>query len=392
MKNCILYSHDGSGNHGCEALVRTTAQVLKRIDNNINVTLVSERPDEDKKYGIGEICTSIVGRYEQKTPIHFSSHFIKAYLDLKIRKNSELMDMLAEAEAANAKDNDIALSIGGDVYCYGEGVVKRLAREQTVWKAAGLKTVYWGCSIEPELVEEKYIQDDISRYDLILARESISYDAIKKVNPNTIQTVDTAFLLEKADVDLPNDREYIGINLSPMVQAKETQAGILNKNVENLINYILDNTDLTILLIPHVVWSSNDDRIILSDIYEKYINSGRVIMVQDSDCRVLKGYISKCRYFIGARTHSTIAAYSLCIPTVVIGYSVKARGIAKDLFGTEQDYVIPIQSIENTNKLCDSFKWLQKNEKDIREHLKAFIPEYIKGIDIGISKLAELMK
>ena len=51
-------------------------------------------------------------------------------------------------------------------------------------------------------------------------------------------------------------------------------------------------------------------------------------MIQDDNCMVIKGYISRCELFIGARTHATIAAYSTGVPTLVLGYSVKARGIA----------------------------------------------------------------
>lgn len=81
--------------------------------------------------------------------------------------------------------------------------------------------------------------------------------------------------------------------------------------------------------------------------------------------------------FIGARTHSTIAAYSQCIPTLVIGYSVKARGIAKDLFGTEENYVFPVQKITNENDLIAKVKWLIENYDSIKKHLEKIMPNYI---------------
>jgi len=37
--------------------------------------------------------------------------------------------------------------------------------------------------------------------------------------------------------------------------------------------------------------------------------------------------------FAGARTHSTIAALSSGVPTLSFAYSIKARGINRDLFG-----------------------------------------------------------
>ena len=99
-------------------------------------------------------------------------------------------------------------------------------------------------------------------------------------------------------------------------------------------------------------------------------------MLDDYNCMELKGYISRCRMFIGARTHSTIAAYSTCVPTLVIGYSVKAKGIAKDIFGTYENYVLPVQSLSNKDDLINAFEWMKDNEDVIRKHLNEFMPGY----------------
>ena len=47
----------------------------------------------------------------------------------------------------------------------------------------------------------------------------------------------------------------------------------------------------------------------------------------------IKWIISQCSAFIGARTHSTIAALSSSVPTISLGYSLKAKGINEDIFG-----------------------------------------------------------
>jgi polysaccharide pyruvyl transferase WcaK-like protein len=133
---------------------------------------------------------------------------------------------------------------------------------------------------------------------------------------------------------------------------------------------------MQIALIPHVVWEGNDDRKPIQELYNIFKNTGRVIMIKDHNCMELKGYIARCRMFIGARTHSTIAAYSSCVPTLVVGYSVKAKGIAKDIFGTYENYVVPVQTLENQDDLIRAFKWMKANENDIRNHLRGFMPEY----------------
>ena len=91
----------------------------------------------------------------------------------------------------------------------------------------------------------------------------------------------------------------------------------------------------------------------------------------------LKDIISRCRIFVGARTHATIAAYSTCVPTLVVGYSVKARGIARDLFGTEENYVIPVQSLQETDDLLNAYSWIAERESEIRDHLQNIMPDYI---------------
>ncbi len=123
---------------------------------------------------------------------------------------------------------------------------------------------------------------------------------------------------------------------------------------------------MKVALIPHVVWERSNDRTPLDKLYEKFKDTGRVQRIPDLPAEQLKGIIANCRFFIGARTHATIAAYSTIIPTLVVGYSVKARGIARDLFGTEQQYVLPVQELKEPSQLLAAWHFLQANEDEIR--------------------------
>ena len=60
----------------------------------------------------------------------------------------------------------------------------------------------------------------------------------------------------------------------------------------------------------------------------------------------------------------------------MVGYSVKAKGIAKDLFGTYDRYVLPVQSLSSGDELTEAFAWLIEREDAIRSHLQTVIPEY----------------
>ena len=80
------------------------------------------------------------------------------------------------------------------------------------------------------------------------------------------------------------------------------------------------------------------------------------------------------RFFIGARTHATIAAYSTGVPTMVLGYSVKSKGIAKDIFG-EEKLVLGIDEISDAGKLIAKFEEMKNEEDSIKEILKNKIPK-----------------
>ena len=198
-------------------------------------------------------------------------------------------------------------------------------------------------------------------------------------NPEIKLCPDPAFSLGMKEKDfsgLFTDKEVVGINVSPLIQESESRSGITLDNYSELIRYILETTDYNVALIPHVVWERNNDRQPLKYLYETFKNSGRVFMVQDGTCEELKYCISKCKLFIGARTHATIAAYSTCVPTLVVGYSVKARGIAKDIFGQWENYVLPVQQLCEKGQLVAAYQWLADNEQNIRAHLQKVMPKY----------------
>ena len=374
MKHYILYYHGGSCNHGCEALVRTTAELLDYKNNKI--TLASFRPEDDFKYGIEQFC-DIHKMYELKDVSRWNPKWLKAYADFKFGNKPNAVDDLLMLEALGAKKGDIALSIGGDNYCYND--TQGLIRANELFRRNGIKTVLWGCSIEPELLDDPVIADDISKFDLITARESISYEAIKRVNKNTILVSDSAFQLKTVKMPLPDgfdNKDIVGLNLSPMAEDYEINKGLARKNYEQLIEFVLSNTNMSVLLIPHVVLSRSDDRKINQYFYDKYKKSGRIQIIEDCNCEKLKGYISRCKFFVGARTHATIAAYSSCVPTLVLGYSVKSRGIAKDLFGDSEHYVLPVQHLNRTDNLVETFKWIIENEVQINNTLSLKMEQY----------------
>ena len=389
MKKIFLYGHNGSGNHGCEAIVRSTSKILKDEFKDINITLASGNVDEDRKYGLDEVVNLVS---EKNQVGKFTLPYVNAYFNLKVLKNPLESEKLSYRQTFYDIDKDtVAFSIGGDNYCYPG--YERFTMLHNMLREKSVKTVLWGCSVEPNKIDEN-MKKDLLNYDLIVARETLTYNALKEIGAKVKLYPDPAFQLNKIDKELPQnfiENNTVGINISPMIMNNEAVNGITMQNYVSLIEYIINNTDMNIALIPHVIWEdNNDDRLSSKELHEKFNNTNRVILIEDDNCEVLKGYISRCRFFVGARTHSTIAAYSTCVPTLVVGYSVKAKGIARDIFGVYEDYVIPVQSLDEDNNLLDKFKWIINNEKYIKNHLSKTMDTYVKKSKQSLEKLKEL--
>ena len=375
MKKYALYMHGGSFNRGCEAIVRGTCKILNA--NKTHTYLYSGNPDEDFNSKLDLLCKINRNRKNEIKRISFK----RILASMSFRLFHSYYYVYENLIRSNNSDT-IALSIGGDNYCYGS-FPKGLASVNKMLKKRGVKTVLWGCSIEPSLLNNENIVADLKRYNLITVRESITYSALLKdgINKNTHLFPDPAFQLDRVELPLPEgflENNTIGINVSPLIMTFEKGDDITYKNCLNLINYIINTTKMQIALIHHVTWENNNDFEPLTKLYEQYKDTGRVIIFRDEyNCMELKGFISRCRMFIGARTHATIAAYSTCVPTLVVGYSVKAKGIAKDIFGTYENYVLPVQSLQNEDDLMKAYQWLSDREDEIRTHLKDFMPSYI---------------
>lgn len=384
MNNINLYGHGGSANHGCEAIIRSTAKLLGRP-----ITLWSGSPEQDMAYGLDQIVT--IASDQDRPPQKPSMNYYLSAVEIKLCKTTSLYTKFRHQNLlSQVNRGSLYLSVGGDNYCYA-GIETIFEFNEWLHKK-GAQTVLWGCSVEPSLLKEKAVVEDLKKHTLITARESLTYQAMVDAGlTNVILCADPAFCLKKRELPLPSGflpGKTVGINVSPLVVDCAAGTSVMD-NYMALMEFILENTDFQIALIPHVVVKKNDDRAALSRLYETYRHTGRVITVEDQDCEALKGVIARCRFFVGARTHATIAAYSTCVPTLVTGYSVKARGIARDIFGTEEHYVVPVQKLDRPDILSEAFLWIMEHESDIRAHLEQTMPEYCKRSYLAVEKLSE---
>lgn len=284
--------------------------------------------------------------------------------------------------------DDIMLSTGGDMMCYNDNEV---IYTNNLTHRNKRRSILWGCSIgSANLTPAK--TDTLSKFTYIYARESLTYDLLKSMNLNNVVLYpDPAFILSPEKCSLPEifkSSKVVGINLSNYVVGGDNLDTPFGIEVCSLIDYIIKETDLNILLIPHVLWKGQDDRLISQEVVKRY-KSNRISVLNSESLNYeqIRYVISQCHIFIGARTHAVISAYSTCTPAIAIGYSVKSKGIAKDL-GLD-DTLIVDSKVFSRNQLLDSFRNALEHESEIRSHLESVIPTYVKKLHTLKERIAD---
>ncbi len=388
-KKALLYGVGSYKNRGVEALVASTIQLVDAEYDEIKIASY-DLPYNEKYYN---------------APNHHYINHYRFYEELDGDEQKQFdyyktipfdyhnFEKIHEKQVIDAMDDvDICISIGGDNYCYGaNNWLYTLTREA---KAKNKLSVLWGASLFEE-IDDLELVHNLKQFDLLLIRETISYDALKKFidEDKLLLAADPAFGLTPKKIKIPSwyqNRDVIGINLSPLTIKDEAQY----EAFQQFMDYILQNTHYSISLIPHVLVEHNDDRDILVKLYEKYQENNRVRLeeVEKFQYQEIKYLISSFRFMIVARTHLSISAYSQCIPTLVIGYSVKSKGIAKDLFGSYQDYVLSKDCI-NYENLVKGFSFLEENQEQIvstlKNKMKDYVPQAKKLLSLVLDKVEQ---
>lgn len=382
MTKYVIILNALQNNRGSEALVRGLAASIKDANNESDITVISSEYSIETKTQIPNV-DRLICRYSYR-----SNHALKRYISAFSEKVLHNKSLGANIKFGHLKEilstADHAIVIGADNYDASYNMFDMM-HQMNVFLRQNVNGKLWlyDCSIEKNHVNDAVL-NDMLLFDGITVRETETEDALRasSISKNIYLFPDPAFAMmpevysKIADIDNTN---YIGINISNLILSPKygNSKTMICENYRYLVNYCINELNSKVLLIPHVM--GNADLSALKVIKGFFANDDRVVLLNDENINAaqLKYIISKCRFIITARTHASIAAYSSCVPTLVLGYSVKSRGIAKDLFSDVDHYVVPVQDMKHKKVLVDSFKWIVEHEYEIKEHLENIMPEYI---------------
>lgn len=384
MKKVLIYGVGPLSNRGCEALVNST---ISQIDKNVEISLATFGYKNDKN-SFDKRINKVINHYikDESELDDEMKKKLKEFDSIKFDYNN--YESVYQKDVVKEIENcDLCIHIGGDNYCYGANEWMYYINDKA--HELGKRTILWGASLFDNINDLRLIED-LKKYDLLMLREKISYNAVKKfIDEDKLLLVpDPAFSLKPKKVKMNHwykNRKVLGLNLSPLTIKNDDN---YNSIIE-FINYILDNTDYSISLISHVTLEETSDMIILKRIKECFKNNDRIFLEKtDYNCNEVKYVISQCDMVVAARTHASIAAYSTFVPTLVLGYSVKSRGIAEDLFGSYKKYVIPNEDL-NFQNLVSCFEYINFNKKKIKDKLIERMDNICKEANSLYSKMNE---
>ncbi|MTP79569.1 hypothetical protein GMB70_13015 [Turicibacter sanguinis] len=373
MPNVVLFAHGTHENRGCEAIVRGTTKLLKKANEHCNVKVGSYNPELDQKRNIDSVDEYLLqGSIKSRYSKEWFRHLIQGHL---FRDEIGYYQWVHRDVVNEIKKADLTLSVGGDNYCY-DTPVWVYALNRAVKELSNSKLVLFGASIEPDYIDEE-MKANLDLHDALIVRESLTFEGLKRVGleNKTFLCPDPAFTMNPEKVELSDfwdNGKIIGLNISPLIMEYEKNPGLVKKATERLVSHLLNNTEFKIALICHV----STDIEVLQPLFDKFKSNRMVLIGNNYNAKQLKYIISKCHLFIGARTHATIAAYSTCVPTLVIGYSIKARGIAKDLFGDSTGLILPVQNLENEEQLIEIVMNFIDRKDELRNQLNLIMPNY----------------
>lgn len=390
----LFVGHEDFGNRGCEALIRSISDILVEREPQTQLLCPSKSPDHDVRQWpeATRSNVSFVAPCEFPATVRWWGRLTrrlaiarKVWPRPRFTPDRATLAVLDKADAIIVTGGDIlGLEYGLESLYHWMGFID-YALDQ------GKPVHLWAASVGPfssNRPVEAQVAGHLARYTSIAVRETSSREYLAALNLDNVALVaDPAFTMKPEPHDHADilfsaaDQGVLGFNVSPLVRnflPDEAARQHFDRELVAFMRHVLDTTGLSLLLVPHVdpfdgsAW--NSDSIYMTRLLEAAGGSNARIGILPSTLNAaqLKYALGRCRVFMGARTHATIGSLSLGVPTISIAYSIKARGINRDLFGHE-DCVLPTRQVSQQS-LQRALGYLLENEDGLRQLLAERIP------------------
>jgi polysaccharide pyruvyl transferase WcaK-like protein len=329
-------------NRGCVALTLSTLYLLHRISAKkhvkISVFLSHSGIAEDGVYSIMLNNEKVEYNVLNIRSIKGIRNKIKCLIHLKQYLKSlcllKHMDLLLNISRGDSY-SDI---YGTDRFYYTEEILK-LSRFLHVPYCFLPQTV--GPFEDKRVLE--HAKKSLRKSTFVMARDKQSYDYVSVICPkqkNVREYIDVAFFLPYSKTSFDSSYIHVGLNVSAFMlmggYTGDNQFELVidyDKLIREIIDYFLTLDKVKLHLIGHVESGERfieSDYVVCRDLFYEYNNPNLVLADFFLGPIEAKNYISGLDFFMGARMHATIAAFSSFVPVVPMAYSRKFNGLFVD--------------------------------------------------------------
>ena len=219
----------------------------------------------------------------------------------------------------------------------------------------------------------------IKKSYIVYSRDKLSIEAIsKECTSNIIVSSDLAMQLPYPKKDERNSSDtIIGLNVSNLLWAEGSKLHLsidYRSFTRELIERLISK-GYKVVLIAHTFDESDNEYRICQELQNEYPQC--ILAPKFRNPIEAKGYISNLNFFIGARMHATIGAFSSGVPIAPIGYSRKFRGLYENI---EYPYIIDCSKIDKENGISTVLEMVSN------------IEYYKEKIEISIQKANSLIE
>lgn len=241
----------------------------------------------------------------------------------------------------------------------------------------------------------------LTKATYVMVRDKQSYDYVKQIatqQENISEYIDVAFFLPYRKKEFSRDSVHVGLNISSLLwhggYTKDNQFGLkcnYQDTIRMIIKYFLSIPNVTLHLIGHVMERERhveNDYAVCYDLFEEYSNERLVLAPFFLNPVDAKSYISGLAFFMGARMHATIAAFSSGVPVVPMAYSRKFNGLFIDTL--HYDNLVDMKTMvdkEILEAVKTSFDNRQKLSSMIQERMNGVVKEREKQLLDDLSRL-----
>lgn len=292
------------------------------------------------------------------------------------------------------KDADCIMDIGqGDSFAdiYGN---KRFAKIDKVHRLArlfGKPYFFLPQTIGPfqdASIRKKAIKS-IQKAALVMTRDRQSLDYVNELTnrkAHVKEYIDVAFFLPYSKIEFYKNEVHVGLNISGLLwnggYTRNNQFGLkadYQHVIRNIISFFLSNKGVRLHLISHVASGTRNvesDYAGLYDLWREYHSEQMTLAPFFHSPIEAKDYIAGLDFFMGARMHATIAAFSAGVSVLPMAYSRKFNGLFVDTLAYY--HIIDLKADEEITiltKVKECFAQRENLKQEIDDRLASTVSE-----------------